>query len=222
MRLTMVINFFQTNLNLVWNLRLAKFHFFFPNQTGIGLENPTHFLGVSFPNQTGFGLEKDTEWNLAPLHMHRPSNNHSPNIRPPSGNALQFTAIRSNFLHKSTLCVRIVQVQLPPSPAIPNQLPIVNYPLPDCSIPSIIVRSLPLQSIPNISFHSNRSAFPRKNSWQLFPFGSAAGQKEMLFVRLNRTGGPSFTVKCAIVRDYIVGRHKSFCVNSLHHNTPPT
>ena len=65
MRLTMVINFFQTNLNLVWNLRLAKFHFFFPNQTGIGLENPTHFLGVSFPNQTGFGLEKDTEWNLA-------------------------------------------------------------------------------------------------------------------------------------------------------------
>ena len=158
-----------------------------------------------------------------PLHMHRPSNNHSPNIRPPSGNALQFTAIRSNFLHKSTQCVRIVQVQLPPSPAIPNQLPIVNYPLPDCSIPSIIVRSLPLQSIPNISFHSNRSAFPpKKNSWQLFPFGSAAGQKEMLFVRLNRTGGPSFTVKCAIVRDYIVGRHKSFCVNSLHHNTPPT
>ena len=158
-----------------------------------------------------------------PLHMHRPSNNHSPNIRPPSGNALQFTAIRSNFLHKSTQCVRIVQVQLPPSPAIPNQLPIVNYPLPDCSIPSIIVRSLPLQSIPNISFHSNRSAFPpEKNSWQLFPFGSAAGQKEMLFVRLNRTGGPSFTVKCAIVRDYIVGRHKSFCVNSLHHNTPPT
>ena len=67
MRLTMVINFFQTNLNLVWNLRLAKFHFFFPNQTGIGLENPTHFLGVSFPNQTGFGLEKDTEWNLAAL-----------------------------------------------------------------------------------------------------------------------------------------------------------
>ena len=57
----MVINFFQTNLNLVWNLRPAKFHFFFPNQTGIGLENPTHFLGVSFPNQTGFGLEKDTE-----------------------------------------------------------------------------------------------------------------------------------------------------------------
>ena len=35
--------------------------FFFPNQTGIGLENPTHFLGVSFPNQTRFGLEKDTE-----------------------------------------------------------------------------------------------------------------------------------------------------------------
>ena len=57
----MVINFFQTNLNLVWNLRLAKFHFFFPNQTGIGLENRTQFLGVTFPNQTGFGLEKDTE-----------------------------------------------------------------------------------------------------------------------------------------------------------------
>ena len=57
----MVINFFQTNLNLVWNLRLAKFHFFFPNQTGIGLENRKQFLGVTFPNQTGFGLEKDTE-----------------------------------------------------------------------------------------------------------------------------------------------------------------
>ena len=52
---------FQTNLNLVWNLRFAKSVFFFPNQTGIGLENPTHFLGVTFPNQTGFGLEKDTE-----------------------------------------------------------------------------------------------------------------------------------------------------------------
>ena len=51
---------FQTNLNLVWNLRLAK-SVFFPNQTGIGLENPTHFLGVTFPNQTGFNLEKDTE-----------------------------------------------------------------------------------------------------------------------------------------------------------------
>ena len=57
----MVINFFQTNLNLVWNLRLAKSKFFFPNQTGIGLENPKHFFGVTFPNQTGFGLEKDTE-----------------------------------------------------------------------------------------------------------------------------------------------------------------
>ena len=51
----------QTNLNLVWNLRLAKSIFFFPNQTGIGLENHTQFLGVTFPNQTGFGLEKDTE-----------------------------------------------------------------------------------------------------------------------------------------------------------------
>ena len=35
--------------------------FFFPNQSGIGLENQKHFLGVTFPNQTGFGLEKDTE-----------------------------------------------------------------------------------------------------------------------------------------------------------------
>ena len=61
----MVIKIFQTNLNLVWNLRLAKSIFFFPNQTGIGLENCTQFLGVTFPNQTGFGLEKDTEWNLA-------------------------------------------------------------------------------------------------------------------------------------------------------------
>ena len=59
--LAMVIKIFQTNLHLVWNLRLTKSIFFFPNQTGIGLENPTHFLGVSFPNQTGFGLEKDTE-----------------------------------------------------------------------------------------------------------------------------------------------------------------
>ena len=57
----MVIKIFQTNLNLVWNLRLAKLVFFFPNQTGIGLENRTQFLGVTFPNQTGFGLEKDTE-----------------------------------------------------------------------------------------------------------------------------------------------------------------
>ena len=57
----MVIKIFQTNLNLVWNLRLTKSIFFFPNQTGIGLENRTQFLGVTFPNQTGFGLEKDTE-----------------------------------------------------------------------------------------------------------------------------------------------------------------
>ena len=39
--------------------------FFFPDQTGIGLEKRKQFLGVTFPNQTGFGLEKDTEWNLA-------------------------------------------------------------------------------------------------------------------------------------------------------------
>ena len=57
----MVIKTFQTNLNLVWNLRLAKSVSFFPNQTGIGLENPTYFLGVTFPNQIGFGLEKDAE-----------------------------------------------------------------------------------------------------------------------------------------------------------------
>ena len=57
----MVIKIFQTNLKLVWNLRLAKSIFFFPNQTGIGLENCMQFLGVTFPNQTGFGLEKDTE-----------------------------------------------------------------------------------------------------------------------------------------------------------------
>ena len=63
----MVIKIFQTNLNLVWNLRLAKSIFFFPNQTGIGLENRTQFLGVTFPNQTGFGLEKDTELNVAAL-----------------------------------------------------------------------------------------------------------------------------------------------------------
>ena len=43
--------------------------FFFPNQTGIGLENRTQFLGVTFPNQTGFGLEKDTEWNLATVQL---------------------------------------------------------------------------------------------------------------------------------------------------------
>ena len=57
----MVIKTFQTNLNLVWNLRFAKSMFFFPNQTVIGLENPMHFPGLTFPNQTGFGLEKNTE-----------------------------------------------------------------------------------------------------------------------------------------------------------------
>ena len=57
----MVIKIFQTNLTLVWNLRIAKSFFFFPNQTAIGLDNPTHFLGVTFPNKTGFDLEKDAE-----------------------------------------------------------------------------------------------------------------------------------------------------------------
>ena len=57
----MVIKIFQANLNLLWNMRLAKSIFFFPKQTGIGLENHTQVLGVTFPNQTGFGLEKNTE-----------------------------------------------------------------------------------------------------------------------------------------------------------------
>ena len=57
----MVTKTFQTNLNLVWNMRFAKSISFFPNQTG----NRTQFLGVTFPNQTGFGLEKGTEWNVA-------------------------------------------------------------------------------------------------------------------------------------------------------------
>ena len=57
----MVIKIFQTDLNLVWNLRLAKSIFFFPNQIGIGLENRNQFFGVTFPNQGGFGSEKDTE-----------------------------------------------------------------------------------------------------------------------------------------------------------------
>ena len=107
-----------------------------------------------------------------------------------------------------------------------QQFPI-NYQLSITHCP--IARFHPSSSAPSHcnqfqTFHSTAIVrhSPEKNSWQLFPFGSAAGQKEMLFVRLNRTGGPSFTVKCAIVRDYIVGRHKSFCVNSLHHNTPPT
>ena len=57
----MVIKIFQTNLNLVWNLPPAKLFFFFPNQSGNGLESPMHFWGLTFPNQTGFGLEKETE-----------------------------------------------------------------------------------------------------------------------------------------------------------------
>ena len=61
----MVIKIFQSNLNLVWNMRLAKSIFFFPNQTGTGLENCMQYLGVTFKNQSGFGLEKDTEWNVA-------------------------------------------------------------------------------------------------------------------------------------------------------------
>ena len=65
----MVIKTFQTNLNLVWNLRFAKSMFFFPNQTVIGLENPTNFLGVTFPNQTGFVLEKGIEYNVAELQV---------------------------------------------------------------------------------------------------------------------------------------------------------
>ena len=51
----------------IWFRNLAKSVFFFPNQTGIGSENPTHFLGVTFPNQSVFGLERGTEWNVAAL-----------------------------------------------------------------------------------------------------------------------------------------------------------
>ena len=57
----MVVKISHTNLNLLWNMHLAKSIFFFPNQIGIGLENRTQFLGATFPNQAGFGLEKDTE-----------------------------------------------------------------------------------------------------------------------------------------------------------------
>ena len=106
-----------------------------------------------------------------------------------------------------------------------NSQSITNCQLPIARLlDSIHHRPLPPTAINSKHFIPQQSFGipPEKNSWQLFPFGSAAGQKEMLFVRLNRTGGPSFTVKCAIVRDYIVGRHKSFCVNSLHHNTPST
>ena len=86
----MVIKIFQTNLNLVWNLRLAKPKFFFPNQTGVGLENFTYFLGASFPNQTGFGLEKDTEWNVAAVQCLQGLTiilhfiDHNPGWHPPS------------------------------------------------------------------------------------------------------------------------------------------
>ena len=53
----------------IWfGICVSQNQFFFPNQTGIGLENLTQFSGVTFPNQTGFGLEKDTEWNVAALH----------------------------------------------------------------------------------------------------------------------------------------------------------
>ena len=57
----MVVKISHTNLNLLWNMRLAKSISFFPNQTGIGLENRMQFLGVTFQNQTAFGLEKYTE-----------------------------------------------------------------------------------------------------------------------------------------------------------------
>ena len=69
----MVIKIFQSNLNLVWNMRLAlaKSIFFFPNQTGTGLENCMQYLGVTFKNQSGFGLEKDTEWNVAAVQSVR-------------------------------------------------------------------------------------------------------------------------------------------------------
>ena len=62
----MVIKIFQTNLNLVWNLRLAKFHFFFPNQTGIGLENPTHFWVYLFQTK----LDLVWKWTLNEILLH--------------------------------------------------------------------------------------------------------------------------------------------------------
>ena len=76
-----LVFFLQTKLNLIWNFCLLKFHHFFPNQTGFGLEfvtlqkltqlfskpnwiwfgNICQYFEDSFPNQTGFGLETDTE-----------------------------------------------------------------------------------------------------------------------------------------------------------------
>ena len=65
----MVIKIFQANLNLLWNMRLAKSIFFFPKQTGIGLENCTQFLGVTFPNKPGFGLEQKGSMNNFVCHI---------------------------------------------------------------------------------------------------------------------------------------------------------
>ena len=52
-----------------FGLEYVSWNFFFPNQTVIGLENPTNFLGVTFPNQTGFVLEKGIEYNVAELQV---------------------------------------------------------------------------------------------------------------------------------------------------------
>ena len=61
----MVIKIFQTNLNWVGNLCLAKRIFSLQTKAILVLENLTHFWGVTFSNQTGFGVEKDAEQNVA-------------------------------------------------------------------------------------------------------------------------------------------------------------
>ena len=74
---------------LIWfGICVLEIIFLFPNQTGIGLKNPKHFLGVTFPNQTGFGLEKDTEWNVAELN---------PQVHIASGNVCISQTLMSPF-----------------------------------------------------------------------------------------------------------------------------
>ena len=106
---------------------------------------------------------------------------------------------------------------LPAPPAIP-----INYP-----IASIIVRSPARQS--DISFHGNRRAFPNKqlkvHLEQTKGKENSARKCCLLLSLIEQPADecqPSFTVKCAIVpRCIVVARHKSFCVNSLHHNARP-
>ena len=100
-------------------------------------------------------------------------------------NLLQSTAIQCTATGGAAVCV-VVQIQTQIHFRRLLQFPI-NYPL-----ASIIQRSLALQS--TISFHGPQ-AFPKRNSWQWFSCESAAEQtiqqcKEMLFVGLNRAGGP--------------------------------